>query len=148
MPTVIYAVLIFAVLGFVISYVLVNGAKKDVLSENEQLCNDAEFKEYKKAVFALSESNLIYGIFIFLFSRARYLNGEMDIAVMGSALIIFIVLNFISGVASGFILSKSIKNYATMDGMEKTKVTFKFALANLIGLIGIAYFLLKVAGVI
>ena len=148
MPTVIYAVLIFAVLGFAISYVLVNGAKKDVLSENEKLENDAEFKEHKKAVFALLKSNLIYGIFIFLFARARYLNGELDMSVMGSSLIIFIVLNFISGVASGFIFSDSIKNYATMDSKEQTKEVFKFALADLIALAGIAYFLLKVAGVI
>ena len=147
MPTVIYAVLIFAVLGFGISYVLVNGAKKEVLSENEQLENDAEFKKRIKLFKKLIEGNLIYGVFVFIFARGRFQNGDLDMSVMGSVLIIFTALNFISEVAGGFIFSSAIKNNI-MENKNQSKALLQFLFSDLIAIAGLAYFLLKVAGVI
>ena len=148
MPTVIYAVLIFAVLGFGISYVLVNGAKKEVLSENEQLENDAEFNKRIKLFKKLTEGNLIYGVFVFIFTRGRFMNGDFDMSVMGSVLIIFTALNFISEIAGGFIFSSEIKNYGLMENKSYSKALLQFLFSDLIAIAGLAYFLMKVAGVI
>lgn len=148
MPTVIYAVLIFAVLGFAVSYVLVNGAKKSVISENEKLENDAEFNKKIKLFKKLIEGNLIYGVFIFLFSRMRFINGSTDLTTLNTACIVFIALNFISAIATGIVFSSSIKSKEITDDKSYSKAIFKFMLTDLTAIAGIVYFFLRVQGII
>lgn len=142
MPTVIYAVLIFAVLGFAVSYVLVNGAKKDVLSENEQLENDEEFKKRIKIYKNLIQGNVIYGILIFL--RARFLVGHVDMTALNTACIVFLALNFFSEITKGIVFSSSVKSGEILENKNMSKALFRFMLADLTAIAGLVFFFLRV----
>ena len=147
MPNVIYAVLIFAVLGFGISYVMINGAKNAIISENENLKKDAEFNKRIKLFKKLNEASLVYGAFIFLFARMRFLNGDIDFVVLNTACIVFIILNFVSSVSEGISVSDAIKN-GKLTEENYSKVLLRFMFEDLGAIVGIVYFFLKVQGII